>query len=178
MDKNEIWRPVVGYEDRYLVSNIGRVKSLWRKHGGRNGVSISRTEHIMRPFDNGKGYKVVPLGDKAQRKNHYVHRLVAIAFCENPNGYEVVNHIDGNRSNNQHDNLEWCTTAYNIKCAAPQMRKPKGKVKSNTGEKYIRLRATKTGRVRYCLYIRNLKVCRNFDTLSDAVRYRDEVMTK
>lgn len=178
MGKDEIWRPVHNYEDRYLVSNMGRVKSLWRKHGGRNGVSIIRTEHIMNPFDNGNGYKVVPLGDKAQRKNHYVHRLVAAAFCENPNGYDVVNHIDGNRSNNRSDNLEWCTTDYNIKCAAPQMRRPKKNARSNTGEKYIRQRATNTGKVRYRLYIRNLNVCKNFDTLSNAVRYRDEVMKK
>lgn len=172
----EIWRPVAGYEDRYLVSNLGRVKSLWRKHGGRNGVVVVRRERLMQPFDNGKGYKVVPLGEKANRKNHYVHRLVATAFCDNPNGYTVVNHIDGNPANNRSDNLEWCTTDHNVKCAAPQMRKPKSTVRSSTGEKYICKRITKSGKERYCLYIREKGISKNFDTLSDAVNYRNEVM--
>lgn len=174
----EEWKPVTGYENRYLISNYGRVKSLWRKRGGRNGVSITRTEHIMCPFDNGHGYKMVSLGEKANRKNFYIHRLVATEFCSNPNHYSVVNHIDGNPGNNRSDNLEWCTTAHNIKCAVPQMRRPKGTVHSNTGEKYICKRITSKGKIRYRLYIRDIGVSRSFNNLADAVRYRDEVMDK
>ena len=173
---DEVWKPIVGYEGRYLVSNMGNVKSLWRKRGGRNGVVVVNREILIKLFDNGKGYLVVSLGEKVNRKNYYVHRLVATAFCDNPKNYTVVNHIDGNPSNNRSDNLEWCTTDYNVKCAAPQMHKPKSVVRSSTGEKYICKRITKNGKERYCLYIREKGISKNFVTLSDAVKYRNEVM--
>lgn len=52
-----------------------------------------------------------------KRMDRYIHRLVAKYFIENPNNYKVVNHKDCNRANNNADNLEWCTTQYNVRYA-------------------------------------------------------------
>ena len=53
----------------------------------------------------------------AKRKDYAVHRLVALAFIENPNNYDQINHKDGNKLNNHYSNLEWCTQSHNIKHA-------------------------------------------------------------
>lgn len=59
------------------------------------------------------GYKVVILGGRVKPENYYVHRLVAEAFCPNPEKKRCVNHIDGNKCNNAADNLEWVTYSEN-----------------------------------------------------------------
>lgn len=100
-----IWRDVPGWEGRYWVSNTGLVK-------GRKGE--------LKHWVSDKGYHVVSL-EKGSKKDgtRYakfanVHRLVAMAFIPNPNNYPQVNHIDENPSNNNVDNLEWCTAKYNM----------------------------------------------------------------
>lgn len=59
------------------------------------------------------GYERVDLFKDKKRKQHSIHRLVATAFVENPNGYPMVNHKDENRRNNLASNLEWCNASYN-----------------------------------------------------------------
>ena len=103
--KKEYWKPVVGYEGLYEVSNWGRVKSL--KFG---------KEKILKPSKNKKtkhGYLQVALWKNGQYKRYYVHRLVAEAFIDNPNNYKEVNHKDENKTNNVVSNLEWCDRKYN-----------------------------------------------------------------
>lgn len=100
----EVWKDITGYEGRYQVSNFGRVKSLPGKsstNAYKGGVLISKKDAC--------GYLVVGLS----RKTHKVHRLVAMAFIDNPNGYPCVNHKDENKTNNSVENLEWCTYKYN-----------------------------------------------------------------
>ena len=104
-DEIEVWRDIKGYEGRYQVSNLGRVKSL---NYNRTGV-----EQVMSPRHNENGYAIVILSDFGKRDYQLVHRLVAQAFIPNPNNYPVVNHKDENPSNNNVDNLEWCTVRYN-----------------------------------------------------------------
>ena len=94
-DFEEIFKDVKGHEN-YAVSNKGRVLS-------------KRREKILKPSVNSSNYKKVVLDSK----NLYVHRLVAEAFCENPNQYNEVNHIDGNKWNNNYNNLEWVTKSEN-----------------------------------------------------------------
>ena len=174
----EIWKPIPGYVGKYEVSNLGNVRSvdhvLYQKdsHGGMmekhyKGKPVAIT-------DNGNGYKIVSLSNFG-RKNHYVHRIVAEAFVENPNGYAVVNHLDYDTSNNAAENLEWTTSAENNKYSAHRMRHPRGKYKkSASGEKYI---GVKNARYRLCIGHGGVSIDRTFKTLEEAVAKRNEVIS-
>ena len=105
----EIWRPVIGYEGLYEVSNYGRVKSLNYRGTGKEGLMNGKIDK--------NGYKMVILHKNGKRKSFLVHRLVAIAFIPNPNNLPEVNHIIDDfehRSDNRVENLEWCTREYNL----------------------------------------------------------------
>lgn len=91
------------FKDKYLVSNKGEVKTV-------NGLILNQT------FDS-KGYLKVHLFKEGKRKTVKVHRLVASAFIDNPQNKLQVNHIDGDRTNNNADNLEWVTCKENIEHA-------------------------------------------------------------
>lgn len=106
---SEYWADIVGYEGMYQISNLGNVKSLERLSPQGHLVS----ERIMRQYKNNSGYKIVDLTKNGTRKHWLVHRLVAEAFVENPNGYNEVDHIDTNKDNNSADNLRWCTHSQN-----------------------------------------------------------------
>lgn len=98
----EEWKDIDGYEGLYQISNLGRVKSL--KFG---------KEKILKP-KKGKGYLRIGLCKKGKYKHYYVHRLVASTFIENPYNLPQVNHKNEDKTNNSVDNLEWCTSKYNI----------------------------------------------------------------
>lgn len=99
----EIWRVI--FVD-YLVSNLGRVKSL------KNGK-----EKILSPFKASNGYLRVSLSIDGKQKNFAVHRLVAMAFIPNPKNKSQVNHIDGDKLNNCVENLEWVSSKENMRHA-------------------------------------------------------------
>lgn len=100
MKLDEIWKEIEGTNGAYLVSNLGRVKSV--NYRGQKGV-----EKIMIGGRDEKGYRVVTIAMFKGKKTQKVHRLVAKAFVPNPNGFEEVNHIDGDKENNNAENLEW-----------------------------------------------------------------------
>ena len=108
----ETWRPVVGYENYYSVSNLGRVKSIIRIVENKNS-KILRGERILKQSVKKNGYLSVPLQVNKNKKNFMVHRLVAAAYLPEKNGNLHVNHKDENKSNNNIENLEWCTQKYN-----------------------------------------------------------------
>lgn len=101
----EVWKDIPGYEGLYQVSNTGEVKSLNYRGSGET--------KLLKQSTNKKGYKRVVLCKNRKKKNHCVHRLVAIAFIPNPDNLPIVNHIDECKSNNMVSNLEWCTLVYN-----------------------------------------------------------------
>lgn len=99
----EHWKPVVGYEEHYEVSDMGNVRSL--KFG---------KEKILKPGEHNGGYLQVGLCKDGHRKYLLVHRLVAEAFIKNPNNLDTVNHKDEVKTNNVASNLEWMSMKDNI----------------------------------------------------------------
>lgn len=110
----EIWKDIKGYDGLYQISNLGRVKSLERYRKGNGGSLTIVKETILKQSKNNKGYYRVELCKQGIRKPFSVHRLVADAFIENSHDKPEVNHIDEDKSNNNADNLEWCTSKENI----------------------------------------------------------------
>lgn len=101
----EEWKWIEGYKGEYQVSNKGRIKSFKNKN----------REKILTPKRDGKdNYLMIGLCKNGECKYCLIHRLVAQAFIPNPLNKEQVNHIDGNKKNNNVDNLEWNTSSENI----------------------------------------------------------------
>jgi hypothetical protein len=109
----ENWKDIKGYEGYYMVSDLGNVKSLERKVMTYQGLK-TRKERILKPYLT-HGYARICLHKEGDKKMVNIHRLVCEAFLPSINGKEIVNHKDGNRSNNVLSNLEWCTQSENIK---------------------------------------------------------------
>ena len=110
----EIWKDIKNFEGCYQVSNLGRVRSLTRKVPTFNGVRTTKGQ-ILKTYTSNTGYLRIDLRSNQKHKYVSIHKLVAETFIPNPNNYCVINHIDGNRLNNNADNLEWCTQSHNIK---------------------------------------------------------------
>ena len=111
----EVWKDVVGYEDRYQVSNIGRVRSkdiVLHKSDGktefRKGrivkLELTKTGYTQYLFSNGTGNP---------RKLMLIHRVVAMAFIPNTENKPNIDHINTIRNDNRVENLRWCTQSEN-----------------------------------------------------------------
>jgi hypothetical protein len=105
--KNEFWKDVIGYEDRYQISNLGGVKSL--------GNDKSRKEKILKIHLGTQGYFVVKIRKDNKSKTKEVHQLVAETFLNhNPCGHKlVVDHINNNKLDNRVENLQIVTNRFN-----------------------------------------------------------------
>lgn len=114
LNNKEIYKPVLGYEGYYKVSNFGNVKSLSRKALGILGSTRNLKERILAKRFNHDGYSQVYLGKNNIFKGKMVHRLLAEVFIENPLNKKQINHKDGIKDNNNINNLEWCTPSENI----------------------------------------------------------------
>lgn len=106
----EIWKDVVGYEGYYQISNLGRIKSL---NYGKNGYA----KILKNSFIASYKYYQIKLYKDTKSKILKVHRLLAQAFIPNPENKPCINHIDGDKLNNDLSNLEWCTYSENIQHA-------------------------------------------------------------
>ena len=115
----EAWKPVAGFENYYEVSDRGRVRSKNRvqlRFNGKMYCPFHISGKVLKPYRTGKndGYPTVNLIAEGVSVNKKVHRLVAEAFIPNENGYDQINHKDGNKDNNAVDNLEWIDGYGNI----------------------------------------------------------------
>ena len=90
-----------GYEGLYKVNNRGEILSV-------------RSWKLLKAGRNSHGYMTVSLTKNGKSKTYKVHRLVAIAFIPNPNNYPYINHKDEDKTNNNVENLEWCSHKYNL----------------------------------------------------------------
>jgi hypothetical protein len=106
----EIWKPISGFEGRYEVSNLGRVRSLTDNKGNRR-IKV----RSLRMAKN--GYLYLNLWVKGKMYVRKPHRLVAEAFLDRPEGAQCVNHINGDKTDNRAENLEWCTYSQNTRHA-------------------------------------------------------------
>lgn len=101
----EQWKDIKGFEGRYQVSDLGRIKALNYNRTGKERVLVGKKLK--------NGYLAVSLCKDGKVKQYYVHRLVAEAFIPNPDRLPCINHRDEDRSLNVVSNLEWCDVAYN-----------------------------------------------------------------
>lgn len=109
----EIWKDIPGTNGLYRISNMGNVKSFVRKHG-----------ELLKPSQRSKQHKylTVCIRIDGKRKMCPIHRLVAEAFVENPNGLPQVNHKNEDKTDNRAENLEWCNNQYNNTYGTKVMR--------------------------------------------------------
>lgn len=129
----EIWKDIKGYEGRYQISNLGRVKSLARERRAKNGSIAWNKEKLLKLQLTHRGYQYVNLTIIKDSKSFPIHRLVAMAFLPNPSNKPEVNHLNGVKTDNQISNLKWTTRQENMDHARKNGLFPKG---HNQGENH------------------------------------------
>lgn len=110
--EKEIWKPVVGLELFYEVSSYGNLKRLSR-FKDNNGGKVFVKEKIVNLHRSSKGYVITGASIESKKHHFILHRLVAMAFIDNPLNLPQVNHIDEVKDNNFYKNLEWCNNRQN-----------------------------------------------------------------
>ncbi len=104
----ETWRPMVGFEGLYEVSNLCRIFSFHRSSRlAEDGIKIPKLSH--------RGYYIVQLTKNGKQYTRSIHRLMAEAFIPNPDNLPVVDHINDIKTDNRIDNLQWLSHSDNQK---------------------------------------------------------------
>jgi len=165
----EVWKNIVGFEN-YKVSNLGNVIGLEIKTDFGRATKIY-PERVINAWIDKKGYHYIDICKKGKYKRYLLHRLVAMHFIENTHKKPQVNHIDGIKSNNKVENLEWCTAKENLKHARDTG------LNDNSGEKNYQSKLSESD----VLYIRNSKetqkqLCEKFNIsqsgISSVLRFK------
>jgi hypothetical protein len=106
MVMEEKWVSIIGFYDKYFISNTGKVKSINYRNTTNTILLTSRVSKW--------GYQYIGLSKNSKSYNFAIHRLVAKHFIPNPMNFEQVNHINEIKTDNRVENLEWCDRKYNI----------------------------------------------------------------
>lgn len=139
----EEWRPVVGYEGYYEVSNLGKVRRL----DGLDARGHHIKGRILSPRKSSNGYLQVQLSFGTSRE-YRIHRLVAEAFLPNPKKKSDVNHINENKTDNRVENLEWATRKENMRHGTLSQRmRDRPPEQGKAGAKKVQQIDLKTGAV-------------------------------
>ena len=101
---NIIWKDIPNFEEKYQASTKGEIRN-------------KKNNKIVKQYVNNKGYYTISLYINNKQSRYNVHTFIAKTFIKNSNNLPLINHIDGNKLNNNIENLEWCTSKHNIKHA-------------------------------------------------------------
>lgn len=158
----EKWANVRGYEGLYKISNYGRLKHLPFSVYGLNSPCVNVEEKIKKPNLMSKGYYVYELWKENKRKVFLLHRLLASIFIPNPLMLPQINHIDGNKQNNNISNLQWCTPRENTIHAIKVLGVANGR-NYKFGKEHYRSKPV-------CAVNENGEILMKFDCMQDAYR--------
>lgn len=152
----EIWKDIKGYEGLYEISNYGEVWSV------RKQMSLTKKK-------GSRGYHHISLYKNKKQKQFTIHRLVATHFIDNPFKKPCVNHIDENKTNNHHSNLEWCTHKENLNHGTAIERRKETIKSSSKWERYIEIKRKETSKPIVGVSINNGEII-EFPSISEANR--------
>lgn len=172
----EIWKDIKGYEGFYQISNMGQVRSLDRIIEYSDGRKRKFKGTIIKSRLNSKGYFIVGIAINQKVKTIGIHKLVAEHFIDNPNCLPWINHIDGIKTNNNIENLEWVTPKENFEHAIKMglhkyiqdfVGKTYFKGKKHTEEARVKMRQNHGSKVR----VINLDDNKSFNSTIEAAEY-------
>lgn len=174
----EKWKPIVGYEQLYEVSDLGNVRSCERVVNHGLGESVRRLKsRKIKPWQDNHGYHAVSLSKGGVVKKIKVHRLVAEAFISNPENKPTINHINEIRNDNRVDNLEWATYQENNNHGGHNERvsvtlsKPIEQL-AHSGEKLAEFRTIREAAIHTGVNAVNIKSCLHHSNRIFAGGYR------
>lgn len=161
---NEIWKDIIGFEQYYQVSNLGRVRSKDRIVITPKTSYFKKGRILIPSLDSKGNYLFVGLHVNNKVKLIYIHRLVAQNFIPNPHNYKQVNHINENKKDNRADNLEWCTAEYNMNYGTAMQR-----AKETYASRYDRSAIAKNNAIKKKViqYTLDGKYIKEWDSLTD-----------
>lgn len=130
----EKWIDIVGFEGLYQISNYGTIRSYPKTIVRKNGVCAYIHERIIKPTYINSGYQIINVHKNGKLHHFLIHRFVAQHFIPNPENLPFVNHKDEVKTNNNVENLEWCTRLYNNNYGTCQQRRVQTRRKNNGGK--------------------------------------------